>query len=144
MYSSFGTLEYSFKTNYSLRLIIDPQLAKYYRYFLPKFLKYKIPMYEPHISVVRKESPIYLEHWNKHEGKEIQFYYDDIEWNDLYIWVNVYSLPLEEIRTELGLRNYANPNYTQPPTGFTHRYHFTIGNQKWEDNELLQQNNLSR
>jgi len=129
MFQSSGILKYTKNVNYSLRVVIDSELTRYYRSLLPKWMKSKQQMYSPHISVVRKESPIYLEFWGKYEGELITFDYDhEIEYNDTYVWLNAYSHRLEQIRVELGLPIHSQ--YTMPPEGFTKRFHTTIGNFK--------------
>lgn len=88
------------------------------------------PRWAPHITVVRmgRDTPQYIEHWNKYEGKSIIFEYDPYIYIDKsYYWLNVWGEELEGIRKELGLvpRN----KWTRPPDGME-CFHTTIGNKK--------------
>lgn len=85
---------------------IDVGLAEYYRSFIPNSISFNIPMYPPHITVVRGryESPPDRTHWGTREGEEIEFEYEnDIQIGRLYIWLPVQCKELEEIRYSLGL-----------------------------------------
>ena len=81
------------------------------------------------ISLVRKEIPKNLDAWGKYEGKKIEFKYSpDIQCDERYWWLNVYSKTLENIREELGLP--VGSRYTRPPDGHEHVFHVTIANRK--------------
>ena len=127
LYNSIGTLKYG--SNYSLRLLIDPEIANYYRCFIPKKYNYNKPKYEPHISVVRKVVPTNLQHWGKYEDKQIEFQYDNnIHFGTQYIWLNCFSKELENIRLELGLS--IHDEFTEPPQDYKKCFHTTLGNFK--------------
>ena len=128
---STGILRYSNIPEYGYKLIVevDPQLARYYRSLVPKYVGLNGSRYPAHISVVRKEFPPNLSVWGKYEGEEIVFSYDtDIKIGKVYYWLNAFSTRLEEIRIELGLPT--SSEYTRPPEGFIKCWHITIGNLK--------------
>ena len=127
LFNSVGILKYS--PNYSLRLLIDPEISHYYRFFIPKKYLFNRPKYESHISVVRKVVPVNLSYWGKYEGKEIEFQYDNnIHFGTVYIWLNCFSKRLEEIRLELGLN--IHDEFTEPPQDYKKCFHTTLGNFK--------------
>lgn len=124
---SIGTLIYS-NDPYKLIVSVDNDIGKFYRSMIPKYFNVKIPLYDSHISVVRKEIPIKMEFWKKYHGKEIEFEYESFIYNDnVYWWLNAYSPILEDIRLELGLPICSE--FTKSPNG-AHRFHITIGNNK--------------
>jgi hypothetical protein len=129
MYKSMGIFSYSVPPLLSLRVAIDPEITRYYRSFVPKWIVSNRQMYAPHISVVRKETPPLMGHWGKYEGHEVEFEYENIvRFGEVYLWLNCFSVRLEEVRIELGLPVHSP--YTLPPEGFNHCYHTTIGNFK--------------
>lgn len=131
MYCSEGYLRYRIgpEGGYSLRLEVEQDILEYYRWLLPPYVQTNKPMYPAHISVVRKEVPPNLTAWGNHEGEEVDFvYYNVIFTSETYLWLNVYSRRLEEIRRELGLE--VSSRYRQPPEGFSQTFHMTIGNFK--------------
>jgi hypothetical protein len=133
MFSSIGTLHYDPKRQeggfYKLTAAIDPEITRYYRALVPRSVRLNPQLYAPHISVVRREVPPKMENWKKHEGEEIEFFYDGYIHNDeTYFWLNIFCVSLEEIRTELGLP--VSSPYTLPPDGFNKCFHSTIGNTK--------------
>ena len=112
-----------------LILEIDQQLVDYYRALVPKSIGLSRQRHDAHISVVRKETPPLMEFWEKYEGELIEFCYDPIIKNgEIYYWLNVFCVRLEEIRKELGLP--VSSPYTRPPDGFSKCFHTTIGNIK--------------
>jgi hypothetical protein len=125
MYESTGILHYSLP--YKIMVEVDPSLGSYYRSLAPKIVKLNKPLYPPHISVLRKETPINIEAWNKHEGREITFSYQGVFNDEIYYWLEARSPALEEIRSELGLPLISG--LTQSPDK-RHRFHITIGNVK--------------
>ena len=130
LFKSSGILRYT-RTDTSLKLVveIDKELTRYYRALIPKYIKSSPQMYAPHISLVRKEIPPNMEVWDKYEGQEIDFFYENIVYfGDVYCWLNVFSKRFEEIRAELGLR--VESIYTLPPEGFVKCFHTTLGNFK--------------
>jgi len=85
---------------------IDPELARYYRSWIPKSISFNIPLHPPHITVIRGayESPKDKSKWGLREGEEIEFEYDNfIQIGKVYIWLSVQCKRLEQIRNELGL-----------------------------------------
>jgi hypothetical protein len=116
--------------SYKLELRICNGIGMFYRSLIPKWYTVRRQKYDQHISVVRKEVPKNLELWGKYEGERVEFYYDpeDICTDGNYWWINCYSLRLEEIRRELGLK----PKWSlrEPPRPFGATFHTTIGNQK--------------
>ena len=127
MFKSAGVLQYS---DNPLKLIVevDPDIANFARALVPKYIRLNKPMYSPHISVVRKAIPPNMDKWGKYNNQIVDFNYDSYVYNDeLYYWLNVYSLDLEQIRFDLGLQPYGD--VTLSPD-FKHRFHITIGNLK--------------
>jgi len=113
---------------FKLIVEVDNQLGDYYRSLIPKHYRCQKPMYDSHISVLRNETPIKIEHWNKYQNLEIDFEYDPFVFdNGIYFWLNVPNKFLEELRLELGLT--ATNELTKPPDG-TGCFHITIANTK--------------
>jgi len=134
MFKSSGLLTYY---TYTVQLDVDPEIARYCRSFIPKYVSYNLPMYPPHISVVRKALPLHIEDWNvlakknwgKHNGETIDFCYDnELFTSEKYIWINCFSKRLDRVRTELGLENKTWGFVL--PKGYKHVFHVTIGNFK--------------
>lgn len=108
---------------------IDSEISGYYRSLIPKWIHSNRQLYPPHISVVRKEVPKIMAAWNKYDGQEIEFWYENIiHFGSVYLWLNAFSSRLEEIRVELGLP--ISNIYTLPPEGYTKCFHITLGNFK--------------
>lgn len=126
LFKSDGILHYG-----STKLIVkvDPGIAYFYRSLIPKSIDIDPQKYKPHISVVRNETPVNMENWGKYENEKVEFSYSPIIHNgQVYWWINVFSIELEEIRLELGLP--VSSQYTQPPDGFIKCFHITLGNCK--------------
>lgn len=105
-------------------LEIDPQIAAFYRSLIPKWIDYNVPMYPPHITVVRtgKEVPKNIQVWGKYEGKEIPFEYENtVGYDGTYYYLRVFSPEIERIRMELGLPRM-RPQFND--------FHITIANSK--------------
>jgi hypothetical protein len=129
-FPSSGELRYSIQEGYGYRLVVDvdPGIHQLSRALIPKSARVARPMYPPHISVVRKQVPTILEAWGKHEGRVVEFEYDNWIFNDeTYWWLRVYSKELEEIRVELGLLPHSH--WTVGPDG-ERCFHTTVGNNK--------------
>lgn len=128
-FKSSGVLKYS--SNFKLILEVEKDLIEYYYSLIPKWLNVNKNRYSPHITVVRtqKETPLNTKFWGKYEGQQVEFIYNSmIQYDELYYWLNILSVKLEEIRLELGLKvdNFGN----KPPEGFKKYFHCTIGNKK--------------
>lgn len=131
IYESTGVLRYTTTPEYRLVVNIDQDLADYYRSLIPKWKLVNRPRWPAHITIVRpgKEEPVNLEFWGKYEGESLQFLYDShIHKGEVYYWLNIWSIRLEEIRKELGLP--VSTQYTIPPKGFVKTFHCTIANIK--------------
>jgi hypothetical protein len=138
MFESQGKLHYSIGEYHKLIVQIDPEIVRYYRSMMPKYVQSQPQMYRPHISVIRHDDPKWWQlkrrwrfwrHWGKYEGELIKFNYDGVvHEGTVYYWLNCFCSRLEEIRVELGLPIHSQ--YTQPPEGFTKVFHCTIGNKK--------------
>lgn len=129
---SQGVLRYSHIEGYGYKLIVeaDPELARYARALIPKAWTMRLPRYDPHISVVRKEIPPNLAFWGAHEGEVVSFEYDPQVLDDArYYWIRVWSPRLIAIRIELGLPSSRRSVNAEPA------FHITIANKK-ELNEL--------
>lgn len=126
MFSSYGTLRYV-----GAKLIVeaDQGVSDFYRALIPKWYVIQPQKYRAHISVVRKEVPLHMEFWGRHEGQEIEFWYDsEIKHGGLYWWLDCYSARLEEIRLELGLT--LSSRFEPPLAPFRKRFHLTLANSK--------------
>jgi hypothetical protein len=122
MFESIGTLQYG--PGIKAIILIDQQIAEYYRTMIPKYMYAKPQMYPAHITVVRlnKESPANMQLWGKYQNNKITFCYDNtirVDWK--YYYLDAFSDQIGEIREELGL-----PKYRDRRTS----YHITIGNIK--------------
>jgi hypothetical protein len=126
MFSSMGTLQYV-ENPFKVIVEVDPDLVRYYRSFIPKSVIFNIPLYSPHISVVRNEVIPNPQFWGKYEGEIITFDYEGEIGSSLnYYWLNVFSQRLEDIRTELGL---PNANFPLSPANRKY-FHITLANLK--------------
>lgn len=89
-------------------------------------------MYDFHVTVCRtgketaKQSE--LDSFNN-EAVNLE-YVPIIQMDKTYFWLNVFSLELEQIRTQLGLK--LNPYGNTVYSPFSHIFHMTIGNRKWQ------------
>lgn len=128
-YTSTGTIHYVIGNTHKVWVDVDPDLARYYRCLIPKWISRNVPMYDPHISVVRKEVVLNLTEWGRFEGQEVKFSYSNIVYfGKVYCWLNVYSRDLEELRQGLGLP--VSSEITRPPEGFLRCFHVTLANFK--------------
>jgi len=145
MFESTGILHYETLVGdadplykWKVFLEVDSGISEYYRALLPKWIKTNRQFYAPHISVVRKEQPLKMENWGKHEGEEVAFSYSNIiHFGQTYYWLEAYSSRLIEIRQGLGL--YGSNKYSKPPDG-KECFHITIANVKnvpWNEVEAL-------
>lgn len=129
LYKSYGVLKY-FRDPFKCIVEVDQDLADYYRKLVPKAVGLRRQGWAAHISVVRNRTPqeFDLLKWGKYEGELVGFAYSPIvESDEVYFWINCYSLRLEEVRNELGLPLYEHLNL---PQGYSQRLHCTIGNIK--------------
>jgi hypothetical protein len=131
LFQSKGILRYS-KTEiagYKLVVEIDPEISKFYRSLIPKYIKIQPQKYTPHISVVRKTYELDLSLWMSREGFAVSFFYCNVIRNcERYYWIDVFSIELEEIRKELGLPLHSR--FIGPPKEYIHCFHITLGNIK--------------
>jgi hypothetical protein len=132
MLESIGTLHYTHHIRYRLVLLVDQGISDYYYSLIPKCKYAKRPMHAAHVTIVRpgKEIPPNLQFWDKYEGEKVPFLYDpSIKWGEsqIYYWLNVLCVRLEEIRIELGLP--VDP-VVVPPEGYRRYFHMTLGNTK--------------
>lgn len=126
LHKAKGRLRYGRK---SLVVDTDQGIVDFYRSLIPKYHYIQSQMYPAHISVVRNETPPRMDLWRKHDGRTVEFVYHSWIYNgEVYWWLNVFSLELEEIRIELGLS--VVEHYIQPPAGFRKTFHITLGNMK--------------
>ncbi len=89
---------------------------------MPSHLSVKPQLHEPHISVIRWETPSNLELWGAYEGEIVSFEYSSHVFNDdTYYWLDVRCKRFKQIRVELGLRKYRRGKNC---------FHATIGNTK--------------
>jgi hypothetical protein len=130
LFQSVAVLRYSIvDVGYRLVAEADQGLSDFYRSLIPRYKGVRRQRYGAHISVVRHEIPLNLDAWGKHDGEEIEFWYDnEIKWGKVYYWLNCFSKKLEEVRTELGLP--VSSEYTRPPDSWVKCFHLTLGNVK--------------
>lgn len=133
LYESTGIIRYFNDPNadpFRCKMIVevDPEIVRFYRSLIPKSIRTNKQMYDPHISVIRKERDFKRELWGKYEGQEVVFQYSNIvRWGTVYYWLDAYSETLRQIRLELGLQPTTALN--RPPDG-KECYHITLGNIK--------------
>lgn len=105
-----------------LVVLVDTELARYYRSQIPKSMVCRAGRYAPHITVVRNEP------YEKDLQDPVEFEYDPyIHFNGVYWWLNCFSPTLISVRLELGLP--ASTDLTRPPDG-SECFHMTVGNTK--------------
>ena len=130
MYQSSGILKYSTEPTMKVVLEVDREIVRLYKWFAPKWVGLRSQMFDPHISIVRKEIPTNIDKFGLHEGREVQFTYDPvIYYCPKYWWIEVSSPELEDIRLELGLRRFRS-HFSPDIRGFF-GFHITIGNTKY-------------
>lgn len=130
LHSSKGILRYEIVPGYGYRAVveIDEEISNFARALIPKSIRWNRPLYAPHISVIRKETPRNLYVWGAYQGEEIPFEYDSTLFNDAtYWWLRCWSRRLETIREELGLPTHTS--YTRAPDG-AQCFHTTVANTK--------------
>lgn len=128
LHKSHGYLKYSIDENNKYKLIVevDPEIHRLSRSLIPKSVKFNIPRYPPHITVVRNEIPVNLDVWGI--SREIEFEYCSEIFNDeTYWWLRVFSTELEKIRVGLGLDPHSP--LIRAPDG-ENCFHTTIANTK--------------
>jgi hypothetical protein len=111
--------------------LIDETICQYYRSLIPKYYYPKPPKHKSHITVMRlkKETPVNLEFWNKHEGRKISFSYEPlINFSGKYFWLDAQSQEIGDIREELGVPRYRDDGIYQVRA--FNSYHITIANLK--------------
>ena len=130
MFHSSGKLVYS-DDGRRVVVEVDPEIARYYRSLIPKSIKWQVPLYTPHITVVRTglEGIYDKSLWGHCNGEVIRFNYDPyICIGNKYIWLDAHSSRLTEIRGDLGLprKRIPHPLGTGVPC-----FHITIANMKF-------------
>ena len=100
----------------------DPGIMEYYSwlYWRRHGIKLLKPMHGSHISIVRgEEEGIDCGWWkSRMDGPMVEFSYSiEMREQETYVWLDVFSSELEEVRTDLGLSN-------TPPT---FNFHLTLG-----------------
>jgi hypothetical protein len=111
-------------TRWWLIIDCDPDLGRYLRHQFTaatyRTRPVQAPLWGPHISVIRGETPPLTEGWERLDGQAVEFEYETvIRETDGYLWVPVACEAALEHRKELGL-----PREPDPPL------HLTIGNLK--------------
>lgn len=132
-----GILHYS-GPPYRLVVDIDPELGRYYRALIPKYLHVAPSRHPMHVTVVRteKDHPTNLSAWGKYEGERVHFLYESsIVHGKTYYWLRILCTRLEEIRLELGLglersKTPTDASYDAPPAPYRKFFHTTVGNNK--------------
>jgi hypothetical protein len=102
----------------------DPELGRYLRhqYLLGhrRTRSLQAPLWGPHISVIRGETPPRMEAWKRGDGGAVEFVYDPRpQQTDGYVWYPVRCEAMLDLRVALGL-----PREPEPAL------HLTIGNDK--------------
>ena len=122
-HKAIGYLSYSIEDiGPKLVLNTDQGIADFYRSIVPKYINVNKPRYSAHISIVRKEPKVDMKLWGTKEGQPVEFeYFNELDWDELYIWLPIRSEAIKEIRKELGLAEYP---------WWINGYHLTVGNFK--------------
>lgn len=129
-FRSTGPLRYGFEEDYGFKLVVevDPEIHRLARWLVPAEFGIIKPRYSPHITVVRRETPVVMERWGTDEGRTVEFWYETYVRNDeTYWWLRVFSDDLAQVRKELGLLAYGR---TSMAPDLKRCYHMTIGNVK--------------
>jgi hypothetical protein len=85
---------------------INPDIVRFYKSLIPKWIYVNRQKYDAHITIVRKDAETIPNKENQPlvDGKTVWFYYDtQIKTCGTYYWMNVYSRDIEQIRISLGL-----------------------------------------
>ena len=107
MFTSTGILQYG--PHIRAVVSINQGIADFYRKLIPKYCYSQPQLYPAHITVVRLklETVKNMEFWNKYEGEEIEFSYDNtIGFDGIYYYLNIQSERIGDIREELGLARF--------------------------------------
>lgn len=93
------------KKDWWVTLIVDPEITRYYRWFVMKryWLKLHMPSWGSHVSIIRGEKPYneYMHLWKKYHLKEVDFEYsNDIIFRRGFCFVEVKNDFLLNIRKE--------------------------------------------
>lgn len=132
LHKSKGVLRYSEPDGqYRLVVDVDQQLADLYLSLIPPCKNVRRPRWGAHITIIRpyRDMPSMWDAWRLYEGEEIEFYYDNYIYNgEVYYWLNVYSVRIEDIRRELGMP--VDAKFRQPPPGFKKSFHMTVAHNK--------------
>lgn len=106
-------------------VLVDPEISNLTRALLPRFIRQRLnrQRYAAHISVARNEPTT-----DSVPEQTIHFQYNPQPIVGLtYVWLQVYSEDLTNIRIQLGLQ--PSSHISRPPDG-TDCFHITIGNFK--------------
>jgi hypothetical protein len=115
---------------YRVVVDIDPGIADFYRWQVPKHLRLNRQKFLPHVTVAREREFPKPHMWQRNDGERILFAYDKtVQVDETYAWLDVYCVRLEEIRQELGLARIGIG--ARPPDG-KNCFHTTLGNFKRE------------
>ena len=125
--------------DYRLVLNVGKGIQAYYKSLIPKVLAFQDSMHRPHVTVVRpkRDVPANLKNWKKYQGYKVWYTYDPfIRYSSTYVWINVWSRDLHDIRKELGLKPWQT--WRVPPDGkdlshYGECFHITLGNNKQEE-----------
>ena len=85
---------------------VDRSVVKYYQWWIWQRFRVKLTdsAWKPHCTVVRGERPR-TNAWRAHKGEKITLQYSPAFWtNGKHWWLPVYSVDIQNIRRELGLR----------------------------------------
>ena len=108
MYKSIGQLR--LHRDWWLVVHICPELGRYYRRGFNWWNRFAGGLvgdtkWGPHISVVRKEEPLYWKRWDSYHEIDIEFEYEaKYETDGKHLWLPISCERLLDIREELGLR----------------------------------------
>lgn len=103
-FNSEGILKYG--PGLTASVLVDNEIARYYRNWIPKYYYAAPQMYPAHITVVRldREVPSNMGQWGLYSGEIVPFVYSgEIQFDGQYFYLNVQSKRIAEIRQELGL-----------------------------------------
>ena len=125
MFYSQGIMQYG--PGMRAAVLVDKDISRYYKWWIPKWYYPQPQLYPPHITVVRGrlELSSNINNWMKYQGYKIPFVYDSTVFYDgTYFYLKVWSEFIGMVREELGLPKYRFNDIEREC------YHITIANTK--------------
>jgi hypothetical protein len=132
LFFSKGVIRYEGSTTDPFKVFVqvNSEITRLARALIPPYMPFNYPRYEPHISVVRKETPDPAK-WKLFPRCDelVEFAYNpEVQNDETYYWLQVFCPELSALRVELGLPP-SRANVTLSPNGDA-IFHITVGNAK--------------